>query len=503
MMRRAQINPGDLLTQHADSEAVAVHDLCCGHDRAVRYRELAAEVDAVAAGLVAYGLAPGARVALISGNRLEFLASFFGVMKAGCVPLPISIRLPQESLQALLVEARPDLILCDRPRGAWTQACVAFEDHGPAGYQAFKRAGPFQAVARPADTIAMQPYTSGSTGLPKGIQLTQRSVMWAYGKMLPPERAANPGLVLTIAHPLYHKNAMLGAKQAFLNGGRIVLMERFQPAAFVESIGRFGVTKVHTVPTMMARILAQDGLVAKADQSSVVEVHMGSAPVSHRLFEDVRRAFPKANLRISYGVTEAGPMQFGDHPGGLPRPPLSIGYPLADVQLRLHEGPHPDEGVLHVRSPGVMTGYDGRPEESRQRFTPDGWYVTGDILRRDAEGFYYFVGRDDDMFVVSGHNVYPAAVEEVLLRHPQVQQVAVVAIDDPIRGQVPHAFVVRREGARLTEQEVRDFALAHAPAHEHPRRVHFLEELPWAGTNKVDIRLLRRWAAEGGTSADA
>ena len=193
-------------------------------------------------------------------------------------------------------------------------------------------------------------------------------------------------------------------------------------------------------------------------------------------------------------------MQFGEHPGGVPRPPLSIGYPLPDVQLRLEGGQNPDEGVLHVRSPGLMKAYDARPDESRNRFTPDGWYVTGDNLRRDALGFYYFVGRDDDMFVVSGHNVYPAAVEEVLLRHPQVQQVAVVAVDDPIRGQVPHAFVVPRVGAGVTQQELRDFALARAPAHEHPRRVYFVDELPLAGTNKVDIRLLRRWAAQNGNT---
>lgn len=500
MMRRPLINPGDLLTEHSDSNAVAVHDLSCGHDRAVSYRELAAAVDAVAMGLVARGLAAGARIALVSSNRLEFLESFFGVMKAGCVPLPISIRLPEDSLRELLAEAKPDLILCDHPRAAWAGACVSFDDHGPSGYLAFKRPGLFQAVARPAEAVAMQPYTSGSTGLPKGIQLSQHSVMWAYAKMLPPDRPANPGLVLTVAHPLYHKNAMLGSKQAFLNGGRIVLMERFEPAVFVQAIGRFGVTKVHTVPTMMARILAVNGLVAKADQSSVAEVHMGSAPVSRRLFDDVRRAFPNANVRISYGVTEAGPMQFGEHPGGVPRPPLSIGYPLPDVQLRLEGGQNPDEGVLHVRSPGLMKAYDARPDESRNRFTPDGWYVTGDILRRDALGFYYFVGRDDDMFVVSGHNVYPAAVEEVLLRHPQVQQVAVVAVDDPIRGQVPHAFVVPRVGAGVTQQELRDFALARAPAHEHPRRVYFVDELPLAGTNKVDIRLLRRWAAQNGNT---
>jgi acyl-CoA synthetase (AMP-forming)/AMP-acid ligase II len=497
-MRTPLVNPGDLLTAHAGSDAVAVHDLTLGRARDVTYRALAAEVDAAARGLVERGLAPGARVALVSGNRLEFLAAFFGIMKAGMVPLPISIRLPPDALASLVGAARPDLVLADGPRAALLpgapQAPVLSLDD-PQGYAALRRPGPFAAVARPPDAIAMQPYTSGTTGLPKGIRLTQRAALWALAKMLPPDRPANPDTVVTVAHPLYHKNAMLGTKGAFLNGGRIVMMERFDPAAFAAAIGRFGVTKVHTVPTMMARILADPALVARIDQRSIREVHMGSAPVSQRLFDDVRAAFPRATVRISYGVTEAGPMQFGEHPAGRPRPPRSVGFPLPDVELRLVGGATPDEGVLHIRNPGVMVGYDDAPEETARRFTPDGWYVTGDVLRRDADGFYFFVGRDDDMFVVGGYNLYPAAVEATLLRHPDVLQAAVVAVDDAIKGQVPHAFVVLRAGAAADEATLKDFALRHAPAHEHPRRVHVVAELPWAGTNKVDTRLLRATAA--------
>ncbi len=492
-MSVALVNPGDLLTARAGSDAVAVHDLTMGRARDVTYRTLAAGIDAVAGGLVARALAPGARVALVSGNRIEFLEAFFGIMKAGMVPLPISIRLPTDALVALVAAARPDLILADGTRAALLPGALSLDD--PQAYAALKRPGRFTAVARPAEAIAMQPYTSGTTGLPKGIRLTQRAALWALGKMLPPGRPPDPGTVVTVAHPLYHKNAMLGTKGAFLNGGRIVMMERFDPAAFAAAIGRFGVTKVHTVPTMMARILADPALVAAIDQRSIREVHMGSAPVSQRLFDEVRAAFARATVRISYGVTEAGPMQFGEHPAGLARPPRSVGFPLPDVELRLVGGATPDEGVLHIRNPGVMAGYDGAPEETARRFTADGWYVTGDVLRRDADGFYFFVGRDDDMFVVGGYNLYPATVEATLLRHQDVQQAAVVAVDDAIKGQVPHAFVVLRAGAAATEDGIKDFALRHAPVHEHPRRVHIVAELPLAGTNKIDSRALRATAA--------
>jgi acyl-CoA synthetase (AMP-forming)/AMP-acid ligase II len=303
-----------------------------------------------------------------------------------------------------------------------------------------------------------------------------------------------PDLVVTVAHPLYHKNAMLGTKGALLQGGRIVMMERFDPARFVAVIDRYRVTKVHTVPTMMARILADPALLGGCSQDSIQEVHMGSAPVSQRLFDEVRAAFPRAYVRVSYGVTEAGPMQFGEHPRGLARPPLSIGYPLPDVQLRLVGGETADQGVLHIRSPGMMMGYDGRPEETRARFSSDGWYITGDVLRRDADGFFHFVGRDDDMFTVGGYNLYPATVEATLLKHPDVQQVAVVALEDEVRGHVPIAFVRARAGTSPDERVLQRFALEHAPAHEYPRRVFLVDELPLAGTGKIDYRGLRERA---------
>jgi acyl-CoA synthetase (AMP-forming)/AMP-acid ligase II len=490
------INPGDLLSARAQSDAIAVHDLTAGRERDVTYRTLAAGVDALARGLVASGLSPGSRVALISANRIEFLESFFGILKAGCVPMPMSIRLPADSLAQLIREAAPDLILCDGARAAGLQDPVSFDDEGSRGYRNFIRPGPFDAVVRPPHALAMQPYSSGTTGLPKGIQLSQGAVAWAYGKMRPAGRPDNPHLVVTVAHPLYHKNAMLGTKGALLQGGRIVMMERFDPVRFISVIDRYRVTKVHTVPTMMARIIAEPGLAASCAQDSIQEVHMGSAPVSQRLFAEVRAAFPRAYVRISYGVTEAGPMQFGEHPLGLPRPPLSIGYPLPDVQLRLVGGATADEGVLHIRSPGMMIGYDGRPEATRARFSDDGWYVTGDVFRRDDQGFYFFVGRDDDMFTVGGHNLYPATVEATLLRHPDIQQAAVVAAEDELRGHVPIAFIRARAGTAPEEAEIQQFAREHAPAHEYPRKVVLVDELPIAGTGKIDYQGLRERARE-------
>jgi acyl-CoA synthetase (AMP-forming)/AMP-acid ligase II len=170
------------------------------------------------------------------------------------------------------------------------------------------------------------------------------------------------------------------------------------------------------------------------------------------------------------------------------------------VQVRLVDGyGEPAErgvqGVLEMKCPAVMLGYHNRPDV-RSPITPDGFYVTGDVFRRDADGFHYFVGRTDDMFVSGGENIYPADVERMLERHPAVSHAAVVPVDDEIKGQKPVAFVILRAGAAASEDEIKRFALANAPAYQHPRSVWFVDELPLASTNKVDRGALRRTAAE-------
>jgi len=149
-----------------------------------------------------------------------------------------------------------------------------------------------------------------------------------------------------------------------------------------------------------------------------------------------------------------------------------------------------------VRNPGVLLAYHNLPQESAKRIR-DGWYYTGDICRRDADGFYYFIGRTDDMFVSGGENIFPIEVETLLERHPAVHQAYVMPFDHEMKGQVPYAFVVLRQGAHADEQTLKQFALAHGPAYQHPRRVFFLRELPLAGTNKIDQQKLRQWVASG------
>ena len=223
--------------------------------------------------------------------------------------------------------------------------------------------------------------------------------------------------------------------------------------------------------------------------SSGAGVMLGSAPMTTALFDRIQRALPHVRITHGYGTTEAGPAVFGPHPDGLPTPPLSVGYPLDAAQVRLTGGAGPDEGVLEMKNPAVLRGYHNLPEKSAQVLN-DGWYYSGDVMRRDRDGFHYFVGRADDMFVCAGENIYPVEVEKLLESHPDVRQSCVVPLADEERGHIPVAIVVRRAGSTQDADTLKQHALANGPAYQHPRRIRFLDDLPWAGTNKVDRNAL-------------
>jgi acyl-CoA synthetase (AMP-forming)/AMP-acid ligase II len=179
----------------------------------------------------------------------------------------------------------------------------------------------------------------------------------------------------------------------------------------------------------------------------------------------------------------------------LPQPELSVGYPHPQVQTRLIDGDNrdADHGELEMKSPAVMNGYHNRPDIPTP-ITADGFYRTGDVFRRDANGFHFFVGRIDDMFVSGGENIYPSDVERMLERHPDIVQAAVVPIEDDIKGQKPVAFIIAKAGASLSEDAVKQYALKHAPAYQHPRFVWFVDKLPLSSTNKLDRAALKREA---------
>jgi long-chain acyl-CoA synthetase len=492
-------NLGDLIDRDRDLAKTAIIDLG-GEEkpREFSYGALDAVANGVARGLLGRGLRRGDRVAILSANRAEYVAAYFGIMRAGLVAVPVNFKFPRQTIHFIIKDAGAKFVFCDGPRRKDAPPglpVIDFSEVGAGSFESFLDRGPFEAVVPHQDEPAMFLYTSGSTGIPKGVVLSHQSHLWVVEVRLAGQDLARHRYL--IAAPLYHMNALALAKLACAAHASIVLLPQFTARDYIAAIERHRCTFLTAVPPMIAMMLRESELMARTDLSSVESVRMGSAPVSLSLMHALKRALPRAAVTNAYGTTEAGPVVFAPHPQGVPQPEQSVGYPHPQVQLRLvDEGGRPaEQGVLEMKCPALMLGYHNRPDVPSP-ITPDGFYVTGDVFRRDADGFHYFVGRTDDMFVSGGENIFPADVERMLERHPAISHAAVVPVDDEIKGQKPVAFVILRNGSKATEDDIKRFALANAPAYQHPRFVWFVDELPLASTNKVDRAALHAMAAE-------
>lgn len=459
------------------------------------YGELSDRVARMAAGLVETGLAPGDRIAILAGNRPEHFLVLLAALKAGLVAVPVNQKLLQEGVRYILEDAAVSLTFCDdrnAPLLPDGHARISFDDS--AAFARFCDHDPVESVSAGDDSVAMIMYTSGSTGRPKGVPITHLGYVWAMRQFefLRPVIEARSVL---LAAPLFHMNAQFHLLATLQCGGTAVVLPRFDAGAFLRAIDSFSISRITGVPTMFVLLLRAMETSTRIDTATVRSVAMGSAPVSSQLLGDLKRAFPQADVSNGYGTTEAGPAIFGPHPSGLAIPPLSIGAVMPGVDVKLVGGASDDEGELWVRSPMVSPGYLNLPDATAAVFE-NGWYATGDLMRRDGEGFYYFVERNDDMLVCGGENVYPADVERRLEMHPDIREAAVVPIPDRVKGELPVAFVVKSPGAGLSEDDVRQHALNNGPAYAHPRYVEFVEALPLSGVNKVDRGHLKQRAFE-------
>ena len=492
-------NLAAILDPAAPDDRPFIIELSPGGDEQSRlsYGGARARIAGLARGLLKRGLRRGEAIAIVAANSADYLVLYMATMAAGLVSVCVNHKLSRETVAHIMKDSSVKLAIADAERGPLVSALVPTVPIEQ--LDTLVDPGPFTPVEMRPEEVAMILYTSGSTGLPKGVPLTHGGYIWATGAT-PEQRPGIEDKKVLIAAPLFHMNGLFSAKMAMINGGTIVLMTSFTPRGYIRAIDRQRVDMITSVPTMLALVMRETEELAKADFTCVTTAVTGSAPSTAEFFEQMHRLFPKAETANSWGTTESGPLGFGPHPDGKPKPAGSLGYLRRNVEVKFVGGAGGSaetgatEGVLHIRTPALMTGYLNREADTKKRLI-DGWYDTGDVMRRDADGFVFFVGRADDMFQCGGENVYPGEVEKLLGRHPDVAQVCVVPVPDEIKYQLPVAFVVPKPGTTPSEDTLRRFALDNGPAYAHPRAVWFVPELPLAGTNKIDRKTLIERAA--------
>ena len=490
-------------------DKVAIIDLFDGLERCSTYRALDARMDAVARMLARLGVRACERVAMLVGNRTEFVELFFGAMRMGAIPLPLNTRLASGTLRDIIAQAACALAVVDpschgdaisiardaplRHRlllGQASDGFLAFED---------EMGKPAAAVAPPAlaeDAQAFQPYTSGSTGRPKGAIMTHRGMLWYvdYNQRYWPASESERGLV---ALPLFHKNALRGTVKPMLYaGGSFVLMPRYEPRAYLEALARYRCTYSRGVAAVFTMFLQHRDYLKSLDLSALRSMTIGSAVVAPELLDAVGRALPHVKVSESYGLTEGGsPLREPIDGRAVPRGSPGVAAPEIELKLLDAGGCEGNEGELVVRCPYVCLGYHNEPEITRQKLD-NGWLRTGDIFYRDKDGFFYFRSRVDDMFSCGGENIYPKEVEDFLYQMPQIKDVQVAGVPSEKYGEEVGAFVILKDGQQLTCEEIRDFCRGQIARFKIPKYVFFVDSFPITGSGKIQKFKLRDMSLE-------
>jgi long-chain acyl-CoA synthetase len=485
-------NLSSLLDQAAadqpDRPALRMDDLVLTY---AQWREAAGRMSTL---LASAGIEPGDRVGLMLPNVPAFPIAFYGALAAGAVVVPMNPMLKSREVGYYLSDSGARVVL------AWQAAAgEAAKGAADAGAQSIAVATPDLAdllaehapateqPGRGNDDDAVILYTSGTTGKPKGAELTHANLVRNAELTAQTLLKNNPDDVVMGCLPLFHVFGLTcGLNATVAAGGTLTLLPRFDPAKTLEIIQRDKVTIFEGVPTMYAAILhLPDVDPAMAATLRVCVSGGASMPV------EIMRGFEEkfgCMILEGYGLSETSPVASFNHPDKV-RKPGSIGTPVEGVQLRLVDDagqtvPDGEIGEIAIRGHNVMKGYWGKPEATAEAIT-DGWFRTGDLAKVDSDGYYYIVDRKKDLIIRGGYNVYPREIEEVLHEHPAVAEVAVIGIPHPDLGEEVGAAVALKPGASATAAELREFARDKMAAYKYPRQIWLVEALPKGPTGKI------------------
>jgi len=515
-----QTNLADLLraTASACPDEIAFLDATNGYE--ITWATLEATVEALAAGLLRHGLVAGDRVALLMGNRIEFIATYFAILRAAMVAVPINTAFTATEVGDLLARSGARLVVAEEATrsvalAASRESSLEIVLAGDPSYDALVRSGQRADAPHPAtevpgfdpESLAVLLFTSGTSGPSRGAMLTHRALLSNIAQLrdIDPAPMARDDVVLVVL-PLFHiygLNAVLGL--AVATGARSVLLARFSPDTALEVIEAHGVTHVPVAPPVLvawARVpdLSQRLLGVRA-------IISGAAPLTRALF-DTFTAHAGHPVWEGYGLTEAAPVVSSTMVHRRPKPGC-VGLPLPGVQIRLVDdsvSPHirdlaesdhgeqlgevedGDPGEIWVRGANLFSGYwpDGSDGPG-----PDGWYATGDIAYADDDGDLHLVDRRRDLVIVSGFNVYPFEIETVIASSPDVAEVAVIGIPHAITGETVKALVVALPGRTLTTGAVSALCQSRLARFKCPTVIEILESLPHSSTGKIARARLR------------
>jgi long-chain acyl-CoA synthetase len=483
-------------------------------DTELTYGALHEYAQRFAGALEKLGIKRGQHVALMLPNVPHFTIAYYGAHYAGVAAVPLNVLLMPDEIQYHLADS--DAVALVVWEGFLEQARAGFERVESCKHLIVARANPGDLTAPPGahnmtaliagaepvrelaatmpDDTAVVLYTSGTTGRPKGAELTHFNLFYnaeyVATKLLPPQP---DGVVLSVL-PLFHIFGQTSVQNTtLLQGGTLVMLPRFDAGAVLGLMQKHRVTSFSGVPTMYFALLYHPDA-ANYDVSSLRFCCSGGSAMP----VEVMRAFDakyKVNILEGYGLSETSPVA-SFNVLDRPKKPGSIGLPILGVEFKLVD----DKGVtiaatdtpgeICIKGPNVMKGYYKRPEVNAETIK-DGWFSTGDIATRDADGYYFIVDRKKDMIIRGGFNVYPREVEEVLYAHPAIAEAAVVGVPHPSHGEEVKAFLALKPGAAATVEEITAYCKEHLAAYKYPRIVEFRESLPKGPTGKILKRELR------------
>jgi long-chain acyl-CoA synthetase len=497
------VNLAQLIDDHPDDHVALI-----SRGRLTSYGELRQQVAGLRGGLAGTGLVPGDRIALLAGNNWYFVVSYLAALSAGLVVVPLNPQAPAPELatqlgvtgaRAVVVTPAAGAALAGIDRAELGDLEIVVETAGVdvAGavlLDDLLGAAPVPVVARDPQDLAVLMFTSGTVGSPRAAMLSHGNLRSNLDQIQAGrDDAQGPDDVVFGLLPLFHifgLNVVLNL--SLLAGSRVLLIERFDPSSAIEAIERHQVTMISGPPTMWSALADQPGVEASSF-ATVRTAVSGAAKLAPEVSAEVRE---RLGLELSegYGLTETSAGVSAAARSGAPVG--SIGTVLPGVELRLVDADGEDalvgdSGEIWVRGPNVFSGYWNDPAATATALTADGWLRTGDIGVVDDDGYVFLVDRAKDLIIVSGFNVFPAEVEEVLVEHPAVAEAAVIGVPHPHTGEAVKAYVVVEPGFSADEDDIIDFCLTRLARYKCPSKVMFTDELPHNPTGKLLRRSLR------------